>query len=131
MVLTKQSVIIGTVEINELNSAFVEFDVVDEQGNPVPLAAIATFTIDLFDDRTGAVINNRANLNIKNTNGGTYHATTGHATFTFESNDNPIIGAWSRGYRETHTARFTLTWGSSGYWSGEVQLKVANLQRVS
>jgi hypothetical protein len=126
----KQPVRIKTVEINELNSAFAEWDIVDEQGQPVPLAAISAFTVDLYDDLTGAVINSRNAQSILNVNGGTYHATNGHVTFTFLSADNPIVGTWSRGHREGHTARFTLRWGASGRWDGEIKLRVANLQRV-
>jgi hypothetical protein len=128
--VAKQAILIKTVEINELNSAFAEWDIVDELGQPVPLAAVATFTIDLYDDLTGTIINSRNVQSILNVNGGTYHATNGHVTFTFQKLDNPVLGTWSRGRRETHTARFTLTWGATGRWDGEIKLRVANLQRV-
>lgn len=131
----KQPVRIATIELNELNSAFIEGDIVDELGAPVTLAMVTEFTIDLYDDNTGTHINGREELDILNVNGGTFHATSGHFTFTFESADNPILGLWPRGRREAHTARLTLIWGATspptGRWDGEVKLLVANLGHVS
>lgn len=130
LVQAEQPIVIAEVEINELNSLYIEGDVVDQEGDPVPSAAVSAFAIDLYDDKTGTVINGRDEQSIFNVNGGTYHPTSGHFTFTFESEDNPIIGSYRRGYREPHTARFTLTWGSSGRWDGEVRLYVGNMTRV-
>lgn len=134
MSTTTQAVRIKTVEINELNNFDIDFDIVDQDGQPVPLAAVADLTLDIYNDGDGAHINDRQEQSILNMNGGTYHATNGHVTMTFESADNPIVGSIARGRREPHTARFTLAWGAGspppGRWDGEVKILVANLGHV-
>lgn len=133
MSISKQKVRIKTVEINELNRCFAEWDVVDETGSAIPLVNVGTLTLTLYDDVSGALVNptgRPAGQDILNTAGGTYAATSGHVTFQFDSDDMAILGSWQRGRRESHTALFELTWGSTGYWSGEIKLLVANMQRV-
>lgn len=134
MTTTRQPVRLGIIEVNELNSCFIEFDILDEEGQPVPLAAVVDFTIDLYNDGDGSHINGRQTEDIKNANGGTYHATNGHASFAFDSADNPIVGAIARGRREPHTALFTLRWGGGSppakRWDGELKIQVANLGHV-
>lgn len=131
---TRQPVKIATVEVNELNSLFIEFTIVDENGAPVAKAAVDGLTIDLYNDADGTHINGREDQDILDTNGGTYGATNGRVEFTFQSADNPILGTPARGRREPHTARFTLTWGGgsppASRWDGEVKLLVANLGHV-
>ncbi len=130
MAVTTQATRIATVEINELNSACVQWDIVDEHGDPVPLGNVASFTVTLYDDLTNTIINSRDDQDILNANGGTYGTLDGHVGFDFSSDDNPILGTWQRGRRESHTALFELRWGPTGYWSGEVRLLVGNLTRV-
>lgn len=134
MTTTRQPVRIATVEVNELNSCLIEFDIVDENGNPVPKAAVSGLTIDLYDDGTGDHINGRLAQSILDENGGTYGSTNGHVTMTLEAADNPIVGTLAIGRREPHTALFALEWGGGSpparRWSGEVKLMVANMGHV-
>ena len=131
MTVARQPVRIMTVEINENNSAFAGWDVLDEQGQAVALVDVDTLTLTLYDDLTNGVINSRDVQSVLNANGGTYHATSGHISMQFEAADNPIVGEWTRGRRESHTALFELSWDSGGgSWSGEIRILVSNLQRV-
>jgi hypothetical protein len=131
-VTSPQPIIIATIEVNEKNSAFVEGDVVDEQGDAVTLASVTAFVVTIYDDASGDIINSRDAQSILNVNGGTFHATTGHFSFTFADLDNPIVApTLARGARETHTALLDLRWGTTGRYVAEVRVRVRQLRNVA
>ena len=100
----------------------------DENGAPVTLAALTAFTMDLVDKATGTVLNSRTAVDILNTNGGTFHATTGAFTFRFQAADNVIVTDAKQ--TERHIATFHATW-ATGVKHWEVHVSVDNLVSVS
>jgi hypothetical protein len=126
-----QIVRIADITVNERGSAYVQGTIVDETGEPVPLASVEAFALTLFNDADEQIINSRNAQSILNEHGGTYHATSGAFTLMLSTDDNPIIDTTlARGVKETHTARLTLTWANGGRWDGEVRLRVRNLALV-
>lgn len=97
----------------------------DKAGGPVPLVAITDLTLTLTNKASGTVINSRASASVKNTGGGTYHATSGLFTMTFAAADNPIVNAAKS--VERHIATFQATWSGGGAKNWEVIVSVRNL----
>ena len=100
---------------------------VDQAGDPVALAALTDLTVTLID-RRGEIINSRNRQSVKNTNGGTYHATSGEFTVQFLAADNPMVNGQSR--EERHIATFQASYGSGRTKNWEVHITVKNLASV-
>jgi hypothetical protein len=96
----------------------------DKADAPVPLASLTDLKITLKDYETGEIINSRDALSVKNMNGGTFHATTGLFTMTFDEDDNTIQTATAR--KEKHIATFLATW-TGGQHQWDVIVRVQNL----
>jgi hypothetical protein len=97
----------------------------DEAGaDPVTLAQLTDIVVTLRDAETGDVINNRDAQSVKNQNGGTFHATSGLFTMTFDEDDNVIVTATAR--KEKHIATFLATW-ATGQHQWDVVVRVQNL----
>lgn len=96
----------------------------DKAGSPVPLVSLTDITVTLKDYETGGIINNRDAQSVKNTAGGTFHATSGLLTMTFDEDDNAIVTATTR--KEKHIATFLATW-SGGQHQWDVIVRVQNL----
>jgi hypothetical protein len=97
----------------------ITFDVVKPGGAQVPLSALLTLTLTLFDGDTGSVatgpyINSRNAQSILNANGGTVvdNGTITSAILTLSAADNPLITAGKRA--EWHIAFFVWTWTGGG-----------------
>lgn len=94
----------------------------DKSDVAVPLSALTDIVLTLKDYTTGDVINSRNVQSVKNTNGGTFHATSGLLTMAFDEDDNIIASAASR--KEKHIATFLATWsGGQHQWDVIVQVK--------
>ena len=104
----------------------------DEAGLAIPLSAMTTITLTLYDDYTGTIINSRNAQNVKNTNNVSY-TEAGLLTWTLQPNDNIIVTSEVRtnGY-EKHIALFEYTW-SSGSKAGkhELEFQVRQLNKVT
>lgn len=119
-----EAVTIAKIKINELNSAYVEGTIVDEQGLPVPKTSVSAFEMTRTQ-QDGTVIT--AASSILDTNGGTYHATSGLFTLTLGKALQTLIGTVAIGQRQTQYVLLVLTWGSTGRWSGKVELQIAKM----
>lgn len=102
----------------------------DEDGVEVPLASLTSLTLRLTNQADGEVINDRDDEDVKNVNGGTYHATSGALTMRFSADDNPITEDGAEKRRETHVAMFTATW-ATGSKRWPVLITVDNLDKLA
>lgn len=127
-----QPIAFVVIEINEHNVARITGTLLDEAGDPVPLVALNTVTLTLYDKASDTIINLRDGQDIKNNNGGTIEATSGAFTLLLGSADNVIVNtALVAPQIETHVALIRATWGSGGYWSGIAQVRVRQVHRVT
>ena len=121
---------IAVITINEGNIALVSGTLTDEAGDAVPLSALSTLTLTLYDRASDTIINSRTAQSILNVNGGTFHATSGAFTLTLGSGDNPIVtSALASGRTETHYGLIEATWSGGGYWSGLIRVMVRQVHR--
>ena len=119
-------------KINELTSFQYTGTLKDETDTVIPLADLTTLTLTIYNLATLAVINSRSHQDIKNTNGGTFHATSGLLTMVFAPDDSPIIdGDLDFGEWEEHVALFEWTWDSGAKGGNhQITLYVVNLGKV-
>ena len=124
---------------NERSSGSIEFDVVDRDGQGVPVAGIQFATLTLFDWDTGAgwsgesprpgIINGRDSQDVKNANDvevtDPSGETPGHVLWNVQPEDNVIVT--DRRQAERHRAMFHFEW-SSGSFDWECELVVKNLR---
>jgi hypothetical protein len=121
----------ATIVTNELSSCYFEGTLKDEQGVVVPLASLSSITLTLFGKKVDDIINSRDDDDVLNAGGGTYHATSGLFTMTFDGDDSPIITASSKdGKVEDHWAMFDAQWGTGGRLIWLVKIRVRQLRRV-
>lgn len=99
-----------TISVKEGAFGVHTFQLVDEDGNNVSLAAINTGTLTLFDVVTGAIINSRNAQDVLNVNGVTISA-TGAVEWTMVEDDCRILSSIKR--EEHHHAHFRFAWDSS------------------
>lgn len=112
--------------VNESSAAQYQTTLKDQTGTVIPASAISGLTLTLYDALTGTVVNSRSAQDVKNTNGGTLHATSGLFTMTFAAADNPIVTATEA--EEHHVAVFEATVsGGGGGLKWVVDLWVRNL----
>lgn len=102
----------------------------DETGTVIPLANMTTITITHYNRDTGVVIGARNGQDVKNANGGTYHATSGLFTMLFDPADMAIVDDTLA--MENHVALFAWTY-SAGARRGqhEALFSVVNSAKVS
>lgn len=118
-----------TQEVGEGGSALLTFNLVTELEVPVTLAQLGTLRLWLYNNADGAVINNKSNVDIKNLNGGTVHATSGACTLALGPLDNVIVDPALR--RERHVARIIGTYnGGAGVVVKEILFNCVNLTAV-
>lgn len=80
-------------DVLEGESGTIRFTLLDEDGEPVPLSAIMTLTLDLYDVTSQGTVNSRASQDVLNTNGVTVDADSGEVTWQYDAEDVPYIGA--------------------------------------
>lgn len=111
--------------VDEGESCLIGWTFKDENGVPVTLAQLGTLTWTHYNESTGLVINNRTAVDIKNVNGGTYHATSGRGTLTIPPADNIIV---IPNVSEWHVAFIKGTYnGGAGVVEEEIAFRVMNL----
>lgn len=97
---------------------------------PVQLADLQQLTLRITNQADGAVINNWDDVDVLNTNGGTFHATSGLFTMTLTGQDHPITEAGADYRKEVHVATFEAVW-SSGSKRWAVVGTVENLDKLA
>ena len=122
---------IAICTVNEGNVMQIAGVLVDQDDTPVPLAAIGTMTLTLYDWATDTVINSRLDQSVLNVNGGTLHPTSGAFTLRLGGADNPILtpAGLAPGQTETHVALLEATWSSGGAWAGQIKVLVRQIHR--
>lgn len=125
----KQPAEIAVITVNEENIALVSGALLDEDAVAVPLSALSALTLTLYDKDTDTIINSRNAQSILNTNGGTFHATTGAFTLTLSAADNAIMTTREAGRTETHYGLVEASWSGGGYWSGLMRVQVRQVHR--
>lgn len=123
--------------ITERSSRTVTFTVTDNAGAAVPLSAITSAALTLYDvdtyvpgaSPTVGIINGRDAQDVKNANNVTIHSTSGLVTWSMQPADNVI--ATSRRQVERHRAefRFVVTGGVELEYQFEIE--VTNLRKAS
>ena len=116
--------------IAEETSQRINFTVVDENGDGIPVGSLTTLTVTLFNVADSAIINSRDGTDIKNANGGELDigGVDGVGAWTMDPDDNEIIGT-SKAV-EYHTALFEWTWATTKEGRQPVSLLVVNLKHV-
>lgn len=100
----------------------------DTAGAAVDPAAVTTFTLTLFDEVTGAVLNSRNAQDIQNTNGCTISANV--ATVRLDALDNVLFGNED----ENHVGRIAFSYNDGTTvrtGKGEFLFRVVQQQAVS
>lgn len=105
-------------------SAHLSWKAIDHLKNPIPLAGLGTLTWSHYNEATGLIINGRTDIDIKNANGGTVHATTGECTLVIPPADNIIIVPSPS---EWHVAFLRWTYnGGAGVGEKEIAFRIVN-----
>lgn len=127
---------IDRIRVNEQSSITVTFYLKDNTGTVVPLSAIVTAQLTLYDLGTYApgaspvvgIINDRDWQDIKDANNVTIHATSGLVTWLMQPEDNPIVTL--RRQIERHRAEFRFVTTSGAELDYQVELEVVNLRKT-
>ncbi len=93
-------------QIPERSTRLIQVTLVDENGTPILAANISTITLSLWREGATSVINNRNEQSVKDSNGGSMHATSGVFTMELGPLDNVLSGD---GGSEKHHAEFVFT----------------------
>lgn len=72
------------------------------------LLSVSTFTLTLYDNITGAIINSRKDQDVNNENGGT--VTSGTYTVELDANDTAAVGDIEENNDQVRVARLTFTY---------------------
>lgn len=121
-----------TFEVEERSSAQYKATLKDEAGSVIALSDLTTITATIYseDSSTKAVINSRNAQDIKNANGGTFHATSGLLTLDLSEADNQVLD--SALPRERHIVQLDFTYnGGAKTGRHRVRLVTLNLAKVS
>lgn len=116
--------------INEGTDFVYKATLLDADSVAIPLTSIDSITLTLFDAGTGTIINSRDNLNVKNTNQVTIHATSGLLTWNALPADSPIVStSKAPGALEQHIALFRLVYSGTKALNYPLELYVKQLQK--
>ncbi len=95
---------------------------------PVPSANLDAVTLTLYEESGGEVINSRSADDIKDTGGGTIHATSGLLTLLLSPDDMAVVLS---GRFEMHVALIEWTYDGTQEGGQEIAFMVRNLVKVS
>lgn len=124
------------VEVNESATALLTFTLVDDStpALPIPVAALTTLTLTLYNPSSGTAINSRSAQNVLNANNVTVHATSGLVTWQMQVADNAVSttlnpdAQWPDGRLERHRALWRWTY-NAGAKAGNYELDIDVLNR--
>ena len=115
---------------DEKKTAKITATLNDEDGDALALANVDTLILTLYEEATETIINSRSGSDIKNTDGGTLHATSGAFTLTLAPDDMAIVQTDRN--KEWHVALIEWTYNSGADDGGkEIAFQVQNLVKVS
>jgi hypothetical protein len=113
--------------VAESGSALLTWNLVDELGAPIQLTQVGTARYWLYDEDTGSVVNSRSNVDIKNLNGGSIHATTGACTLGITPLDSELLDQASAAEWKVAFVRITYN-GGAGVVEKEIAFRVVALR---
>lgn len=112
--------------IPEGGTARLTFNLKDDAGGAIPLAAIQTLRLWLYDEESVTILNTRTNVDILNANGGTVGATDGAASFRLTAADNLLYNPAKD--TEWHVCFFRWTFnGGADIGEREIAFRVVAL----
>jgi len=117
------------IRLNESSSRTVTFTLKDNAGAAVPLSAINTAQLTLYDVETRTVINSRNAQNVKNAHNVTIDEASGLVTWAMQPEDNAIIT--ERRQVERHRAEFRFVAGDVELDCDPIDFEVVNLRKES
>jgi len=118
-----------TLQVIEGSTADFTATLVDDNGNPVPLASLTSLQLTYEDDFTGTVINSRQDQDVLNTNNCTFGVTDGLFTWHIQPEDTVVLDSNLR--FETHSAILTWVWsGGSNQQRYQFYLQVENVGKT-
>ena len=119
-------------EVNEETTFSYTTILEDEDGNPIAASAIDSITCTIRESASGDIVNTRDAQDVKNTNNGTIHATSGLFTFAFQQGDTGIINTdVEYGQMEEHLVTFVVVYSTSRKASRNLIIRVKSLQDVT
>jgi hypothetical protein len=113
--------------VAESGSALLTWNLVDELGAPILLTQVGTARLWLYDEDSGAIVNGRSNVDIKNLNGGTIHATSGACTLAITPLDSVLLDQASAAEWKVSFIRVTYN-GGAGVVEKEIAFRVVALR---
>ena len=128
---------IDRIRVNESSSRTVTFTLLDNAGAAIPLSAISTAQLTLYDLDTyvpGAspaegIINSRDAQDVLNANDVTIHSTSGLVTWAMQPDDNIIVTL--RRQVERHRAEFRFVTTNGAELDYQFEVEVVNLRKAS
>lgn len=100
----------------------------DETQTPIQLVDVVSIKLTLYNvDTALTIVNARDHVDIKNANGGTFHATSGLLSFLFTPLDTAILTDGNSA--EIRKALIEVVYSGTKELPHEVQFTVSNLQR--
>lgn len=88
----------------------LSFTIYDDNGVVLPAASLLTFTLTLYEETSGQILNARDHVNVLNLNGGTVDA-LGNATMTLLPADGVLVATSTSS--EVHVAQFEWTYSNT------------------
>lgn len=101
-------------------------------GTPVLKSELDSITLRITNQNTGAIINDREDVNVLDDNGGSFDDESGEFVMIFGPGDHPITGDGADKRQEVHVATLTAIWGggsNSKRWL--VLATVDNLDKIA
>lgn len=120
-----------TSHIKEKQSLKLNFTIIDEDGNPITLANLNALTVTVWNKDTAAIINSRTNVDIKNANGGFFHATDGTGYWVMTPADAAVSSSLAYEAEELHVVLFQYTYNTTKRGSQEHYVYVERVRNLT
>lgn len=118
----------STFRVNEQTTSKLTGQLVDQNGAGIPTGTLTAFTLTLYNDADGSIINLRNGQDVLNTNNVTVDS-SGNVVWTIQPDDNVIVDDTQDA--ELHIALFQWQWGSPARkGKAAIGIRVANLAKV-
>ncbi len=117
-----------TAHIKEKETLKLAFSIINEDGTPVALVDLLSLTATVWNKDSGAIINSRSAVSIKNTNGGVYDATSGIGYWLMVPADATVQSTVPYEAEELHVVLFQYTYNVSRRGSQEFYVYVERVR---
>lgn len=119
--------------VNERTTLIYGATLMDHSDPPVAieLSSIVSAKLTLRDIASGAIINSRDAIDIKNTGPCTIHDTTGELSLILSQADNQIVGNVPRGGIEEHEATFDIVYDTDKRLTHALVIYVVQLSSIT